>query len=343
VEDGASTYWYFRRQTRFYIVSWPLTRWLSGRVHSYDLVHIHALFSYAALPASALARRSDVPYVVRPLGTLNRFGMERRRPLLKRLSYRFIERQILAGAARVHYTSEAERREAAVLGAPGRPAVIPHGIHLDGFKKRPPSGWIRQRAPHLVGRTTILFLSRIDPKKGLDLLLPAFARVRAMRSDVALVVAGEGNAEFVGRLQAEAKRLGIEGDLYWPGFLGGDEKLAAMADADLFVLPSYSENFGLSVVEAMASCLPVVVSDQVAIHHEVAGANAGLVTACQVPPLAAALEALIGDPGLRRRVGDAGGRLAESRFSADAMTSAVLAMYQDIVARAAPRMATASR
>ena len=336
-EDGA-THWYFRRQTRFYTMSWALTRWLADHVADYDLVHIHALFSYAAVPASVLARRHGVPYIVRPLGTLNRFGMEKRRPRLKRLSYGLIERRILAGAGCVHYTSEAERGEAAALGAPGRPVVIPHGIELEAFRRPVPSGWISRRAPHLAGRTIILFLSRIDPKKGLDLLLPAFARLHKQQPDVALVIAGDGEAAFIGKLKAEAMRLGIDADLYWAGFLDGDEKLAALADADLFVLPSYSENFGLSVVEAMASWLPVVISDEVAIHHEVAGGQAGLVTSCQVPSLAAALASLVADAGLRERLGQAGRRLVESRFSAEVMTTAVLSMYHEILGRSALRL-----
>ena len=337
-EDGA-THWYFRRQTRFYTTSWALTRWLFGHVADHDLVHIHALFSYAAVPASVAARKHGIPYIVSPLGTLNRFGMERRRPRLKRLSYGLIERRILAGAACVHYTSEAERREAAALGAHGRPVVIPHGIQLQAFQKLAPRGWIRGRAPHLAGRTIILFLSRIDRKKGLDLLLPAFARLRTQQPEIALVIAGDGEADFIGKLKAEATRLGIDADLYWAGFLDGDEKLAALADADLFVLPSYSENFGLSVVEAMASRLPVVISDEVAIHHEVARGQAGLVTSCQVPSLTAALASLVADAGLRERLGQAGRRLVESRFSAEAMTVAVLGMYDEILGRSAAQPA----
>jgi glycosyltransferase involved in cell wall biosynthesis len=241
----------------------------------------------------------------------------------------------------VHYTSEAEQGEAAALGAPGRPVVIPHGIELEAFQRLAPRGWVRRRAPHLAGRTIILFLSRIDPKKGLDLLLPAFARVRAQQPDVALVMAGDGETEFVGKLKTEAVRLGIDADIYWAGFLGGDEKLAALADADLFVLPSYSENFGLSVVEAMASRLPVVISDEVAIHREVAGGEAGLVTSCQVPSLTAALASLVADAGRRERLGQAGRRLVESRFSAEAMTAAVLSMYHEILGRSALRPAGA--
>jgi glycosyltransferase involved in cell wall biosynthesis len=220
--------------------------------------------------------------------------------------------------------------------------VIPHGIEVEAFRRLAPRGWIRRRAPHLAGRTIILFLSRIDPKKGLDLLLPAFARLRAQQPDVALVMAGAGEAELIGRLKAEAMRLGIAAHLYWAGFLDGDEKLAALADADLFVLPSYSENFGLSVVEAMASRLPVVISDEVAIHREVAGAQAGLVTSCQVPSLTAALASLVADAGLRERLGQAGRRLVESRFSAEAMTAAVLGMYHEILGRFPVRLSGAS-
>src|SRR5437762_2322947 len=74
-EDGA-TYWYFSRQTRFYNFSWPVSRWLAGHVQQYDLVHIHALFSYTTLPAAVYSRRLGVPYIIRPLGTLNRWGMQ---------------------------------------------------------------------------------------------------------------------------------------------------------------------------------------------------------------------------------------------------------------------------
>ena len=306
------------------------------------VVHIHALFSYAAIPASAFALRSGVSYVIRPLGTLNRFGMERRRPLLKRWSYRFIERRILAGAARVHYTSEAERREAELVNAPGRPVVIPHGIDLDRFRVIPTSGWLRQRAPHLEDRTTIIFLSRLDEKKGLDLLFPAFAKVKAARPDVALVIAGDGDAPFVRTMRAYADRLGVANDIYWPGLLDDEEKRAALADSDVFVLPSYSENFGLSVVEAMATSLPVVISDRVAIHCEVASAEAGLITACDDTDLARALLAFVNNPEMRRRFGDAGRRLARDRFSADAMCAATLGMYDEILqTRILSRAATA--
>src|SRR5205823_3290799 len=106
------TYWHFRRQSHFYTFSWPLTNWLARNVGKYDVVHIHALFSYAAIPAAYWAHRCGVPYLVRPLGTLNRWGMAHRRPALKKLSFEVIERRILQEAALIHFTSEQERVEA---------------------------------------------------------------------------------------------------------------------------------------------------------------------------------------------------------------------------------------
>ena len=178
VLDEGVTYRHFRRQTRFYGFSWPLTRWLARHVRDYDLVHAHALFSYATLPAAYCARQAGVPYVIRPLGVLNRWGITQRRPWLKRLSFPIVERRILAGADRIHFTSEQERTEAAELGVSQRGVVIPLGIDLDQFEELPARGWLRARAPHLDGRPVALFLSRIDPKKGLDLLLRALAVVR---------------------------------------------------------------------------------------------------------------------------------------------------------------------
>src|SRR5205814_3052245 len=119
-------------------------------------------------------------------------------------------------------------------------AIMPTAV------EKPPgpslAGCFRTRYPQLNDHRILLFLSRLDEKKGLDLLLRAFAQVRQQMSDVSLVVAGGGDPGFVSGLKAETVRLGIEDDVLWPGFLDGDLKQAALADADVFALPSYSEN-----------------------------------------------------------------------------------------------------
>jgi glycosyltransferase involved in cell wall biosynthesis len=325
-EDGV-TYHFFPRQTRFYTASWPLARWLGQEVASFDVVHIHALFSFASIAAAAVARRRAVPYVVRPLGTLNRWGMANRRPLLKQISFALFERRILAGAAAVHFTSEQEVHEAADLGVPLKAAVIPNPIAIDADLLGAAKGGLLARYPALVGRTVILFLSRIDPKKGLDLLLPAFAQAHARRPDLSLVIAGDGDPAYVAELRAEAARLGIGSQVVWAGFLAGNAKLAALADADLFALPSYSENFGNAVVEAMACGLPVLISDGVGIHREVQAANAGVVVPCNANAIATALLLLADDPARRRAMGVRGHAFVQDRFSPASVARQFVALY----------------
>ena len=330
VEDHV-TYRYFPRQTKFYTFSWPLTRWLAEHIGEYDLVHIHALFSYAAIPAAYWAKQHGVPYVVRPLGVLNRWGMENRRRYLKGVSYCLIEKQILAGAAAVHYTSEQEKKEAEELGVRQKSVVIPNAVEIPHFSTNVRRGQFRTQYPRLSDRLVILFLSRLDPVKGLDILLPAFAKLRAQHPRAILVIAGEGESGFEKKLQQQASRLEIASDIIWTGFLAGDQKWAALADTDIFVLPSYSESFGIAVVEAMASGTPVVVTDRVAIHREISVARAGVVIPCKVEALAHAFARLANDEHLRAEIGANGSGLAQTKFSPDAAASSLLALYRQVL------------
>jgi len=327
VSERRVTYWYFRRQMRFYTVSWPLFQWLRQRVPDYDVLHIHALFSFATGAAAYQARRYRVPYVVRPLGTLNRWGMENRRPWLKQASLRLIDRRVLSGAAAVHYTSEEEREEGALAACPQRPVIIPNPVNFEFARLS--SGWLNAHYPSTVRKRIILFFSRLHPKKGIDLLLSAFAQVRARVPDVALVFGGTGERDFMEQLRRQAHDLGIEQDVVWAGFLEGDAKHAAMAEAEMFVLPSYSENFGVAVVEAMGAGLPVIVSDCVGIHREVSAARAGLVVPCQEKPLADAILQMLENPGLRQEAARNARNLAET-FTAARVCERLVHLYSEI-------------
>lgn len=327
--DGV-THWYFPRQTRFYQFSRPLQCWLANNVRRYDLLHLHALFSYAPVTAAFTALRANVPYIVRPLGALNRWGVQNRRPWLKKLSLSLVERRMLAGAAAIHYTSEQERLEALELGIVGKSVIIPNAVESSCGEDL--SGEFRAKYPQLLNRGMILFLSRIDPKKGIELLLDAFASLRMQCPESVLVVAGDGDPAYVARLKQMAIELGVSNHILWPGFLTGRDRRAAMADADLFVLPSHSENFGVAVAEAMSFGLPVVISDQVGIHREISNAKAGLVVRCDARLLAEALLQLLRDANLRSQMGRSGQALVKSHFSPGAVTQALLHLYTGITA-----------
>lgn len=351
-------YFYFHRQSEFYKVSLPLSRWLSAHIRDYDLVHIHALFSYSSYAAASLAAKHGVPYIIRPLGVLNRWGMRNRRRLLKRLSYRLIEQRILRNAAAIHYTSQQERLEAEETGLRNESVVIPLAVDLSGFRELPGPERFFEKFAKARGKDIILFLSRLDQKKGLDLLLGAFAEVhreydrrpateeRRPSSVVGLpsssvvgrlrpllVIAGDGEDQFVAGLQERARDLGIGNAILWTGFLEGGDKMSALAAASLFVLPSYSENFGIALVEAMAAGLPSVMSDQVGIAGDAKEYDAGLVVPCEVGPLASALQRLLDDPELRGRLSANARRLVGDRFSLEAMSDSLVKLYDRVLSR----------
>jgi len=329
--EGGVTSWYFRRQIRFYKISLPLSAWLSKHVTDYHVIHIHALFSYASVAAAYWAHKRGVPYVVRPLGTLNRWGMRNRRPWLKQLSFRLVEKGILRHAALLHYTSEQERAQAAQLNVHTRSEVIANPVPL--FKGETSADRFRLAHPELKERQIILFLSRFDRKKGLDLLLPAFAEVRASFPRAALVLAGSGSKELSNELHSQADALNIAADVFWPGFLKDELKQAAYLAADVFVLPSYSENFGIAVVEAMAAGCAVVVSDQVAIHGDISAAGAGLVVACDAAALAGAICRLLDDRSTRAVMGLNGKCLTQTHYSLETVTRKLVNAYNVIAGR----------
>jgi glycosyltransferase involved in cell wall biosynthesis len=334
VQDGV-TFWFFRRQIAFYTVSWPLSRWLAAHVTDYDLVHIHALFSFPATAGAFWAARRGVPYVVRPLGVLNTWGIRNRRPLLKRISLRFIERRILFNASAAHFTSEQEQVEAH-LSAPGvRSFIVPNPVETLGDDRNSKANIFFAKYPELVGQRVILFLSRLDPKKGLDLLLEGFAKLQVLLPEAVLVVAGTGEDGFVAGLRERAQRLGVQRDVIWAGFLEGEARQAAFDAAEVFVLPSYSENFGIAVVEAMSSGLPVIVSDQVGVHREVTRANAGIVIRCDAGEIAGALVTMLNDSEKRFQMARNARRLA-MKFSPETVSWRLIEAYRNLRENTAP-------
>jgi glycosyltransferase involved in cell wall biosynthesis len=305
-------------------LSLPLGRWLHANAGRFDVVHVHALFSYATIPGCRAALRRSVPYVLRPLGTLDPWslaqGSARKRPYLA-----LVEGTHLRGAAAIHATSAAEAEGIAALGFGARVRVIPLGAE--------PASAPRTRGPG--GPLRVLFLARLHPKKGLPLLLDAVAALlREGRAEVELEVAGDGDPAYRRELEARTRALGIAGRVRFLGRVEGSAKARALADADLFVLPSYQENFGIAAAEAMAAGLPVVVSDRVGIAEQVAEAGAGTVVPCDAAALAAAIRGAALDPEARLRAGERAAGLARGAFAWEHTSRRLLELYRELAAPA---------
>ena len=334
--DGYGMF-YFRKQTEFYKVSLPFRRWLAARVKDYDMVHIHAVFSHTSTIAARTAHRHGVPYIIRPLGVLNRWGMENRRRFIKSLSFRFVEKPLLNHAAAMHYTSRAEQREAEQAGVTSPAAVIPLGIDAAAFQTLPSPDLFLNQFPLAQGRPLVLFLSRLDAKKGLDLLLQAWAKIQNSKFKIQnsgqwlLVIAGNGEEIFVAGLKKRAAQLGLAEDILWTGYMGGVDKLSAFAAASVFVLPSYSENFGIALVEAMAAGLPCLTTHGVAVAEDILAIapDALAVVPAEETELTTALEQLLADASRRTQLGAKAKRIVTEQFSLSAMGANLKRLYED--------------
>jgi len=260
-----------------YCYSSKLKDWLRTNYPRFDGIIVNGIWQYhGAAVHSVVAGRK--PYVIFAHGMLDPYFRERY-PLkhLKKLPYWLLqERRNLRDAQAVCFTSQEEQRVAAI-GFPlpqFRGVVIPYGTPGptgDPAQLRQAflNGW-----PSLKDKKYFLFLGRIHPKKGCDLLLEAFAR--AVPQDLSLVMAGPDESGWGNELREKSSSLGIANRVVWTGMLRGDAKWGALYGAEAFVLPSHQENFGIAVADALACGTIPLISDKVNIAPDVVQDGAGL-------------------------------------------------------------------
>jgi glycosyltransferase involved in cell wall biosynthesis len=329
--------WYFPVQFSPYVASLDMARALYRHIKKFDLVHIHGLYRFPQTIAAYYARRFSVPYVVSPHGSLDPFLFNRpKNRLAKRIYEHLVEFPNLNNAAAIHFTSEEEMRLTQTLGLKAPGIVVPVALEPTDYENLPEQGKFREQY-QLGDRKIILFLGRINFKKGLDILVRAFAQVARTREDVCLVLAGPDNEGYGNQVECWLVQEGVRSQAIFTGMLQGVDKLAALKDADFFALPSYSENFGIAVVEAMASGLPVVISDKVNIWQEVQNTGAGLVTPCDVNEVSKAFLILLDDGNTRRKMGEAGKALVSTKYAWTQVVKELQESYRSIVDKACCR------
>ena len=291
--DGVTLRYFPAAAPRFWGRSPAMADALEVAIPTVDVVHMHSLYLYHDLMVGRFCRRFGVPYILRPHGSLDPY-LWRRHRLRKMVMELAFQNRVTRGAARLHFTTEDERTLAApyVFGVPG--FVVPNGLDLDEFADLPPAGTFRSRHPEIGDRPLALFLGRLNFKKGLDILCDAFAAVARDLPEARLVIAGPDDGMEPAARGWLAER-GIADRTIFTGMLTGADKYAVLRDADLFVLPSYTENFGIAVIEALACGVPVAISDHVGVWREVETAGAGWVTPVDAVAFAGAMRAALGD------------------------------------------------
>jgi glycosyltransferase involved in cell wall biosynthesis len=323
----------FKRVGRgLYGVSFDLANALGKAIHTFDIVHIHSLYRFSSTLAARYARRHNIPYLVTPHGTLDPFLFSRHR-LRKCLYEWLLERRTLGYAAAVHFTAQEELRLAAMSIRGLRGVVVPLGADAAPTREESrPLETIWSLWPETTGKMIVLFLGRLNFKKGLDLLAKGFGNVARKRADVHLLLAGPDDEGYGRRVREWLRAEGVLEKSTFTGMLSGSAKAAALSGADVFVLPSYSENFGIAIVEAMAAGLPVIISDRVNIWREVASAGAGIIVRCNSEELAAALTLALDNPALLHSMSAAGRQLSAECFTWPIAARKMIEIYQSISA-----------
>jgi glycosyltransferase involved in cell wall biosynthesis len=300
-----------------------LLPWLHASVRNYDAVIVHGLWQYHGLATRRALWGGKVPYFVYPHGMLDPWFKRRYRlkHLKKRLYWLGAEHRVLRDAAGVFFTTAEESRLAAGTFEPFdvRALDMGYGLALDPVAEGARAEDFLRHFPTLRGRRLLLFLARVHPKKGLDLLIEAFAQVAAEHPDLHLVVAGPDESGLRPQLDHQAARLQVADRITWTGMLKGSAKWGALKAAEVFALPSHQENFGIAVAEALAVGLPVLVSDKVNIWREVQGAGAGLVGSDDLAGTRATLQAWLAQaPGRRAAMRAAAVACYQQHFHVDA-------------------------
>ena len=275
---------------------WPTDRRLiTAAVAAADVVHIYGLYNSLTPLAARAAAQAGKPCVLEPLGGYLPRG---RNQWVKRLYHRAFTHRIARQAQFVIATSPQEFKELEPLEQPPKLVLRRNGIDVESFANLPDADIFRRKLGIPADRRVVLFLGRLSPVKNLEQFLEAFARVRP--ADTTLALVGPAEPDYETRLRAVAQRLGITGDIAFAGALYDEEKLSALAAADLFVMPSLIESYGNAVAEAVAAGLPVLLTDTCGIApaiHE----RAGLAVPLGVETLANGLRTML-DPVERARL-----------------------------------------
>ena len=336
--DGVET-WYFPVEwPRWYYYSSELGRQLINHVADFDVVHIHSLFLWPTTAAARACRNAGVRYVSRPAGMLqadhlsasyfsNARSLTSR--LKKQLYLKTVGKSDINGAAGLHFTSQSELDSSTPEKYSPRKFVAPIGVDIPSVDNILSSDSALKRESIHRDKQMILFLSRLDPVKGLDVLADAMQRLSS-RDDWVLVVAGEGTSNYRHSLEEDFVQRGLAGRVEFKGMVIGENKWETLSSADIFVLPSYQDSFGVAAVEAMAAGLPVVVSDRVGVNDVITSNDAGFVVPLEADALAASIGTLLDDKQLQSRMGQNGRILAKRRFSWDAVIGQTLGMYQEL-------------
>jgi glycosyltransferase involved in cell wall biosynthesis len=297
-----------------------------------DVVHTHGAWTYANILVCRLADRLQKPYVVSLHGMLDEWPMRQKR-IKKRIFLALVGNRWLSGASRIHLAAQSELEQSRKWFPRGRGIVIPNVLDMTPFRHLPNAAIIEPLLQRLdPKRARVLFLSRLHPKKGLEVLLRSAALLKSKNRSVSIIVAGEGTRDYRSMLMSLARELSLQDDdIIFLGAVIGDFKFALFRSCDVFALPTLHENFGYVVVEALACGLCVVTTRAVAIAPELYASGAALLADASPEQFADAIDNLLADRKALRERGELGRRRAFEWFD----SQEIIRQYEKMYSRCA--------
>ncbi|MDZ8236393.1 MAG: glycosyltransferase [Nostoc sp. ChiQUE01a] len=325
--------WFFDRFSpnikaiREYAFAGELTQWLWQNISQYELVHVHALFSYPSTIAMAIARWKNIPYIVTPHGLLCEWSLQQ--STRKKQTYlKLIEQANLDGSQMLHFTSEKEQQEVSLLGLHKPNFVLPLGISLP-TKIADARQRLRQQFNIPADEPVILFLSRLHSKKGLEYLIPALGKLTHHR--FTFILAGNGTPDYEGQIESLLVSHGLRDRTFVVGFVEGQTKDILMQGSDLFVLTSHSENFAVSVLESLAVGVPVLVTPGVALASVVKQNQLGYVPNLDIAAIAQALEHYFNNTQTAQKMGERARQLISEKYTLEKTALQMQQIYQTVL------------
>ena len=313
-----------------FIFSRQLLSWLYHNVKAYDIVHTHTLFSPLIKLACSITDFQGVSYLMTPHGMLEPWALQYK-AWKKRLYYVLLEKQALDNSVAIQSLTPVEVKQIKGLGF-HKLVLVPNGINFEKFKGSPSPFLFYESFPNLKDKNIILFLGRIDPKKGLDLLARSFAKVIQTHENTHLVVAGPDSIGFLPNVKVFFDKAQCAHQVTFTGMLSGDLKWSALAVAQAYVAPSYSEGFSISILEGMSSGLPCVIPTG-CNFPEAAKANAAKVVDIQADAIAQALIEFLSDPLAAKVMGDRARQFVLDHYTWDSIAAQLIEVYTAILTK----------
>ena len=299
-------------------------------LQEFDIVHLASFWCFPGIPAGFEARKHRVPYVISTHGTLVPYSMAQK-PFKKWLYFKIIEEENLRKASAIHYTAYLEREQMAYLDFDRPSFVIPNGLDYGEFERLPEKESARKELGIPKDTRVILYLGRLHARKGLDLLLRAFASFKNDYAPTLLILAGPDEGQLH-RLQNLAAALDLQPRVWFPGFITPEKRNVFLRAADVMALIAHpGENFGYAAVEAMFAGIPVLVSNHVGISREVVADGAGVAVPLTIDAVANAIIDIFSNPERLAAKGRAAAASARRRYEIDIVARQMAMAYEDIL------------